>query len=84
MSLRRTLCGFSLLLAGLPGCASTSLPNWCNPGPEGYQRNLAKKYDPYPDPTIGQPIVGGRPLEYLEPRPEPDVTKNQRFFGSGF
>jgi hypothetical protein len=52
----------------------------CNPGPTSYQVSQARKFDPYPDPSMAPAIVGGRPIDYMEPRPEPDVTKNPRFW----
>ncbi len=57
------------------GCGIFQNPITCNPGSESYQINQAKAYDPYPDPNSGPPVVGGRPLDYINPRPEPDVTK---------
>lgn len=64
-----------LLQCATLGCVGTELPNWCNPGPEWFQVSQAKKFDPYPDPTIGPAVVGGRPLAYRDPRPNPDLTK---------
>ena len=69
-----------LSLCALSGCGLVENPITCNPGPTAYQVNEAKRFDPYPDPTTGPPIVGGRPLDYIDPRPEPDVTKNPRFW----
>jgi hypothetical protein len=76
--IRCTKCCAATLIAALPfaaGCAGTALPNWLNPGPTKYQVGQAESYDPYPDPTIGPPIVGGRPIGYLDPRANPDPAK---------
>jgi hypothetical protein len=62
-------------LAGTAGCGLWENPRTCYPGSESYQLKQATRFDPYPDPTTGPPIVGGRPIEYMSPRPEPDVTK---------
>ncbi len=69
-----------LLLSALSGCGLVENPITCNPGPTSYQVSQARRFDPYPDPTTAPPIVGGRPLDYIDPRPEPDVTKNPRFW----
>lgn len=79
-------CGFMLLhyrfaMAGLllvlaTGCAQTAMPQLCNPPSASTQLATAREFDPFPDPTIAPPILGGRPLGFREPRPEPDVTKN--------
>lgn len=39
--------------------------------------NQSKQFDPFPDPTIGTPILGGRPMGFMEPRPEPNPVKHQ-------
>lgn len=72
---------YLLLVVGLtlPGCESPFLgrPNWCNPGTASQQMAQARKFDPFPDPTIGPPILGGRPMGFMEPRAEPDLVKHQ-------
>ncbi len=59
------------------GCETLGRPNWCNPGSASQQLNQAKQFDPFPDPNIGPPILGGRPEGFMEPRPEPDPVKHQ-------
>jgi hypothetical protein len=71
------------MLFALSGCGLFENPISCNPGPTSYQVSQARRFDPYPDPTTGTPIVGGRPIDYMEPRPEPDVTKNPRYWLGG-
>lgn len=72
--MRRT--GPLLVIAGAmfstAGCANYSGPRWFNPGPVAYQRAEAERYDPYPDPNMGPEIIGGRPLSYEHPAPEPE------------
>jgi hypothetical protein len=59
-----------LCLASGSGCSSSlARPNWLNPGPVGYQQQVAERFDPYPEDDLGPPIVGGRPREYEIPRP---------------
>jgi hypothetical protein len=48
------------------------------PAPESVQINRAKKFDPFPDPSIGPPVIGGRPQGFLDPRPDPDPNKTVR------
>ena len=36
---------------------------------ERYEQNTAQRFDPYPSVGMGPDIVGGRPLEYMNPRP---------------
>ena len=47
------------------------------PAPESVQINRAKKFDPFPDPSIGPPVIGGRPQGFLDPRPDPDPNKTE-------
>src|SRR5262245_55939508 len=73
----KSSCAF-VAIGALPlitGCAGTALPNWLNPGPTRYQVSQADTYDPYPDPSIGPPIVGRRPIGYMDPRAKPDPAK---------
>jgi hypothetical protein len=54
----------------MSGCSSSvARPNWLNPGPVAYQQNQALRYDPYPEDSLGPPVLGGRPREYDRPRP---------------
>jgi hypothetical protein len=41
-------------------------PSLENPGSAPYQRAEAIQHDPYPLDDVGPPIVGGRPLGYLQ------------------
>jgi hypothetical protein len=61
----------------LTGCETLGMPNWCNPPPASYQREKANQFDPYPDPYIAPPILGGRPPGAMEPRQEPNPIKHQ-------
>jgi hypothetical protein len=65
-----------LLAIALTGCETLGMPNWCNPPPASYQRDQARRFDPYPDPYIAPPILGGRPPGYMEPRQEPNPEKH--------
>ncbi|HTQ37507.1 MAG TPA: hypothetical protein VMJ32_00675 [Pirellulales bacterium] len=67
------------LVCALAGCANTDLPTLCNPGSQAYQVAVAKKFDPYPDPTVGGDMTGARPRDYTNPRANPDETKLQPF-----
>lgn len=40
------------------------MPNLWNPGNAASQQYSAITHDPYPIDDLGQPVVGGRPLEY--------------------
>jgi len=54
-----------LLCSALTGCSPTiARPAWFNPGPEGFQRQQAVQFDPYPDQDAGPRVDGGRPLDY--------------------
>ena len=68
------------------GCTNPDfgVPRICNPAPESVQVARARKFDPYPDPSIGPAVVGGRPIDYINPRPEPDITKNTRFLSGAY
>jgi hypothetical protein len=58
------------------GCGSAfGLPTLCEPQSASQKLARAKKFDPYPDPNIGPEMVGARPLGFMNPREEPDVTK---------
>jgi hypothetical protein len=68
-----------LLICALAGCAGTAFPTLCNPGSESYQLAVAKKFDPYPDPTVGGDMTGARPRGFITPRADPDAAKLQPF-----
>ncbi|MCC7083587.1 MAG: hypothetical protein IT427_01110 [Pirellulales bacterium] len=63
----------------LSGCqtADFGYPSWCNPPSASHQLAQTRQFDPFPDPTIGTPILGGRPQGFMEPRPEPNPVKHQ-------
>ena len=78
---RQLLRGILPLVLTLAGCTNPDfgVPRFCDPAPESVKVARARKFDPYPDPSIGPAVVGGRPIDYIDPRPEPDVSKNTRF-----
>lgn len=51
------------------GCTALDL-NVGPPGSIGMQRERAVIHDPYPNPVLGPPIVGGRPVGYDLPLSE--------------
>jgi len=82
-------CFFVLGIAALvlvAGCTNPDfgMPRICDPAPESTKVARARKFDPYPDPSIGPAVVGGRPIDYINPRPEPDITKNTRFLSGAY
>ncbi len=58
-----------LIVLTLAGCAGYASPKLA-PGPAALQQGRAVVFDPYPDPTAGPEIVGGRPLGYTAPQAE--------------
>jgi hypothetical protein len=64
-------------LSALVGCQDIGLPQLFDPRSESQKLAEAKKFDPYPDPTLGQDITGARPRGFLNPRPDPDASKLQ-------
>jgi hypothetical protein len=77
-----------LLIAGVlisgSGCTNNSQfgrPVICDQKSASQRLYESKQFDPYPDPTIGPPILGGRPQGFMEPRPEPDPVKHQFYPG---
>ena len=82
MILRPALIWFALL--GLTGCANVAVPRLLHPGTEEYQQTRAERFDPYPLPDVAPNIVGGRPLQYIQPaswaeRVQDDMTFQERF-----
>lgn len=57
------------VLAVFGGCQGGGL--WMRPGPAPEQRQVAQRFDPYPDQDIAPDIVGGRPRDYQQPLAEP-------------
>jgi hypothetical protein len=55
-----------------------------HPGTEEYQQTRAERFDPYPLPDVAPNIVGGRPLQYIQPaawaeRVQDEMTFTERF-----
>ncbi len=71
------VANFYLILTPLAGCRSWEKPRWDNPGPAELQRQTAEKYDPYPEPNVGQEIVGSRPPGYEKPLSEPERSRRK-------
>jgi hypothetical protein len=59
------------------GCQSPyiRMPNFAHPGTAAQQRADAERFDPYPDPEAGPPVVGGRPLGYTRPLTETEWSR---------
>ncbi|MGA2256556.1 MAG: hypothetical protein ABSG53_18060 [Thermoguttaceae bacterium] len=62
------LIALSAVLLACCGCLAT--PNLAHPGTEAHQQARAQIFEPYPDNDVGPPVVGARPREYQDPRPE--------------
>lgn len=78
--LRGTLLLVGMLL--LVGCSATvRKPKLFHPGPAGYQRYNATQFDPYPPNDMGPAIVGGRPVDYMQPPPEVVRARQQQPIG---
>jgi hypothetical protein len=76
---RRYYCWILLAPVCASGCGPFfGLPRIWPPASESTQIARAKQFDPYPDPTIGPPVIGGRPQGFLYPRPDPDPNKTTR------
>ncbi|MGA2620889.1 MAG: hypothetical protein ABSF26_24975 [Thermoguttaceae bacterium] len=50
------------------GCLAP--PRLLHPGTEKQQQARAQRFEPYPEPDTGPPIVGARPPDYQYPRAE--------------
>jgi hypothetical protein len=75
------LCWLALACACLAsGCGTPRAYNFWHPGNIQSQRLRAVVHDPYPDPDLGPPVLGGRPRDYFEPLPEP--VKNRIYTDS--
>ena len=59
------LVGFSLF----SGCSGSRQLLW-PAGTTQEQRENASLHDPYADNDIAPPMIGGRPRDFMEPRPE--------------
>ena len=64
-----------VLAFGIEGCAGLKRPNWLHPGPADTQQRHAERFDPYPDNQIAPEIVGGRPREFSNPKPETERAR---------
>jgi hypothetical protein len=60
----------SLVSLGMGGCVGTGTRDIFHPGDEKTQVARSQYFDPYPEPDLGPPIVGGRPPDYESPRDE--------------
>lgn len=80
--LHKSAALFGLLCIAVTGCESGFVfPKLCDPQSESTKLAQAKRFDPYPDPTIGGDMRGARPLGFTDPRPEPDLeAKKQMLF----
>ena len=68
--------GASLAIAGLAGCRGLTHPNIFHPGSADYQRNQAKRFDPYPENDIGPSMDETRPPDFQQAMP---VTTRSRW-----
>ncbi len=73
----RSILAISLLMASAAclGCRSTAMPTIVPSGSAEYQQQVGNKFDPYPDPDVGPPVVGGRPRDYQNPVSEPQRAR---------
>jgi hypothetical protein len=71
----RLLC--ALLSIGSAGCYSPYIrtPNFAHPGTAAQQRADAERFDPYPDPDAGPPVLGGRPPGFTRPLTETEWAR---------
>lgn len=60
---------FWLTTFSFSGCHSPYIrtPNFAHPGTAAEQRADAERFDPYPDPDAGPPVLGGRPPGFTRP-----------------
>ena len=67
----------ALAVAAACGCNSPYMrwPDLYHPGTAQQQRAEAVVHDPYPLDDVGPPVVGGRPLGYLNPVPEVERSR---------
>jgi hypothetical protein len=66
-----------LLTIGSAGCSSPYIrtPNFAHPGTAAEQRADAERFDPYPDPDAGPPVLGGRPPGFTRPLTETEWAR---------
>lgn len=69
----------AFLLASIhcAGCYSPYIrtPNLAHPGTAAEQRADAERFDPYPDPELGPPVLGGRPPGFTRPLTETEWAR---------
>jgi hypothetical protein len=59
-----------VVLLALATIEAYALPPFLgNADMERHEQNMAQRFDPYPSVGMAPEIVGGRPLEYLNPPP---------------
>ena len=59
-----------VILLALATVEAYALPPFLgNADMERYEQNMAQRFDPYPSVGMGPEVVGGRPLEYMNPPP---------------
>ncbi len=74
------LCLGASMLMGQAGCRGLTHPNIFHPGPAEYQRNQAKRFDPYPESDIGPSMEETRPPDFQQGMPVP--TRSRWTLGS--
>lgn len=72
--------GASLAIAVLTGCRGLTHPNLFHPGPAEYQRNQAKRFDPYPESDIAPGMEDARPPDFQQGMPA--TTRSRWTLGS--
>jgi hypothetical protein len=67
----------SLVIVDFMGCYSPYIrtPNFAHPGTAAEQRADAERFDPYPDPDAGPPVLGGRPPGFTRPLTETEWAR---------
>jgi hypothetical protein len=75
----RWMCA-TVPIVALTGCHGLSHPNLFHPGPAAYQRNQAKRYDPYPESDLGPSMEDARPPDFQQGMPVP--TRSRWTLGS--
>ncbi len=66
---RLILLAPALWLCVAAGCSSTvAKPTLMPNGTVEYQQHVAEKFNPYPDNSLGPPVVGGQPRGFDAPR----------------
>jgi hypothetical protein len=63
-------------MAAFCGCRGLTHPNLFHPGAADYQRNQAKRFDPYPESDIGPSMEEARPPDFQQGMP---VTTRSRW-----